>query len=155
MDYCVQSKHQNVAAAYLMLFKNNKILLLRRFNTGYEDGNYSVVAGHVERKETFTECIIREAEEEAGILLKQKDLKVTHVMHRNSGTIRNNERIDVFFIAKKWKGKIINKEHNRCDKLSWFDLNNLPENLIPYIKQAIDGVKNKIYYSEHGWSGVI
>jgi len=28
---------------------------------------------------------------------------------------------------------------------------NTPENVIPYIKQAIEGIKNKIYYSEHGW----
>jgi 8-oxo-dGTP pyrophosphatase MutT (NUDIX family) len=152
MNY-IQKKHQNVAAAYLMLFKNNKILLLRRFNTGYEDGNYSVVAGHVERKESFTQCIIREAEEEAGILLEQSNLRVVHVMHRNSGTVENNERIDVFFVAKKWKGEIVNKEPNRCDGLSWFYLNNLPENVIPYIKQAIDGIKDKIYYSEYGWGG--
>ena len=146
-----KKRHQNIPASYLTLFKDNKILLLKRCNTGYEDGNYSLVAGHVDPNETFTQCIIREAEEEAGILLKPEDLKVVHVMHRNSGTAENNERVDVFFIAEKWDGEIINKEPHKCDDLSWFDLDSIPENVIPYIRQAIEGIKNKIYYSEHGW----
>lgn len=144
-------KHQNIPASYLTLFKDNQILLSKRFNTGYEDGNYSMVAGHVDPAETFTQCIVREAEEEAGILLKPEDLQVVHVMHRNSGTAENNERVDVFFIAKKWDGKIVNKEPHKCNNLSWFDLDEIPDNVIPYIKQAIRGIKNKIYYSEHGW----
>ncbi|MFH1669466.1 MAG: NUDIX domain-containing protein [Candidatus Woesearchaeota archaeon] len=65
-----KKRHQNVPASYLTLFKDDKVLLLRRFNTGYEDGNYSMVAGHVDPGETFTQCIIREAKEEAGIELE-------------------------------------------------------------------------------------
>lgn len=33
-----------VVAVHLILIQNNQILLLRRYNTGYEDRNYSVVA---------------------------------------------------------------------------------------------------------------
>ena len=146
-----KERHHNIPASYLTLFKDNKILLLRRFNTGYEDGQYSMVAGHVEPNETFTQCIIREAKEEAGILLKLEDLKVVHVMHRNPGDIENNERVDVFFMAEKWDGEIQNRETHKCDDLSWFDLDNIPDNVIPYIKQAIDGIRNKIFYSESGW----
>ena len=144
-------RHQNIPASYLVLFKDNKILLLRRFNTGYEDGNYSLVAGHVELGETFTQCIIREAKEEAGIIIKPEDLQVVHMMHRNSRTPTNNERIDVFFIAKKWEGEIVNKESHKCDDLSWFDLDNMPNNVIPYIRYAIKAIENKVYYSEYGW----
>lgn len=144
-------RHKIVPASYLILFKNNEILLQRRFNTGYEDGKYSVAAGHVEKGETFTQCLIREVKEEIGILLNPEDLKVVHVVHRNSGTEENNERTDVFFTAENWEGNIENKEPHKCDDLSWFDLNNLPENIIPYIRQAIDCIKNKTFYSEHGW----
>ena len=146
-----QKRHQNVPASYLTLMKDGKVLLLRRFNTGYEDGNYSMVAGHVDQGETFTQCIIREAKEEAGILLKPEDLKAMHVMHRNSHTTENNERVDIFFIAQNWQGEPQNKEPNKCDDLSWFELDNLPENTIPYIRQALEGIKNRVYYSEHGW----
>ena len=146
-----QKRHQNIPASYLTLMKDNKVLLLRRFNTGYEDGNYSMVAGHVDQSETFTQCIIREAEEEAGIFLKPEDLEVVHVMHRNSQTAENNERVDVFFVARQWQGEPQNKEPHKCDDLSWFELDNLPKNVIPYIRQALEGIKNRIYYSEHGW----
>lgn len=146
-----KERHKVVPASYLVLIKDGKILLQRRFNTGYEDGKYSMVAGHVDKGETFTQCLIREIKEEARIMLSSDDLKVAHVMHRNSGTEENNERVDVFFVAGKWDGEIENREPNKCDDLSWFDLDNLPANIIPYIKQAIDCIKNKIFYSEHGW----
>lgn len=144
-------RHKNIPASYLVLIKDNKVLLLRRFNTGYEDGKYSIVAGHVDRGETFTQCIIREAKEEAGILLSPDNLEVVHVMHRNSHSAEDNERVDVFFTARQWQGKLKNKEPHKCDDLSWFDLDDLPNNTIPYIKQALESIKNRIYYSEHGW----
>lgn len=146
-----KKRHSNIPASYLVLIKDNKILLLRRYNTGYEDGNYSLIAGHVDQGETFTQAIIRETKEEANIDILSNDLRVAHVMHRNSGTIENNERVDIFFVAEKWNSEIINKEPYKCDDLSWFDLDNLPENIIPYIRQAVECIKNKIYYSEHGW----
>ena len=146
-----RERHKVVPASYLVFIKNGKILLQRRFNTGYEDGKYSMIAGHVDKGETFTQCIIRETEEESGIILKSENLKVAHIMCRNSGTEENNERVDAFFVAEKWDGKIENREPHKCDDLSWFSLDNLPANIIPYIKQAIDCIKNKIFYSEHGW----
>jgi hypothetical protein len=65
-------------------------------------------------------------------------------MHRFIKT----ERIDTFFIAKKREGKITNLEPNKCSELSWVDLDNIPENTIPYIKYVIEKIKNKIFYSE-------
>jgi len=137
-----------VPTSHLILIKNNKILLSRRFNTGYEDGNYSVVAGHLDGNETFVHAMVREAKEEAGIEIEPKDLEVIHVMHRKCPT---EERIDFFIKAKKWKGELKIMEHDKCDDLKWFDLNNLPVNIIPYIKQAIEKIRNNTFYSEHGW----
>jgi len=146
-----KERHKITPASYLILTKDNKVLLLHRFNTGYEDGKYSMIAGHVDKGETFTECIVREAKEEAGIIIKPENLKVSHVMHRDSRHGEDNERIDVFFTVKNWDGEIENKEPNKCDDLSWFPLNNLPANTIDYVRFAIENYQNGTYYSEFGW----
>ncbi len=147
----IQTKHGLIPASYLFLLKDDKILLLRRYNTGYEDGNYSLIAGHVELNETFTQAIMREAKEEANITLTSKDLEVTHIMQRDSKTDKNNERIDVFFVAQNWQGELKNMEPHKCDDLSWFKIDDLPENIIPYIKEAIEKSLDNISFSEHGY----
>jgi len=148
----VKKRHKNIPASYLVLFKEDKVLLLKRFNTGYEDNKYSFIAGHVDAGETFTQAIIREAFEEAGIKLLEKDLKILHVMHRKS---IDSERVDIFFTANEWIGDLKNKEPHKCSELKWFDVNKLPENVIPYIRKVIQNIKSKKIYSEFGWQNII
>jgi len=134
-----------IPSVYLVLIKDNKILLSRRYNTGYFDNSYSFPAGHLEGEETLKQAMVREAEEEIGIVLDSGDLELSHAMNRR---IPNNERVDFFFTTKKWQGEPKIMEPEKCDDLSWFELNNLPKNIIPYIKQAIDSFLNNIIYSE-------
>lgn len=143
-----KERFKQIATSHLFLIKNNKILLLRRFNTGYEDGKYSVPAGHLESNETARQTMVREVKEEVGTGIEIQDLELVHVMHRNE---TNEERIDFFFTAKKWEGEPKIMEPNKCDDLRWFDVNNLPDNIVPYIKQAIECFSNNTFYSERGW----
>lgn len=142
-------KFKLLPASHLLLFQQEKILLLRRFNTGYEDGNYSVVAGHLDGNESCTQAMVREAQEEAGIELRLEDLQVVHVMNRRKSD--GEERIDFFIIAKSWKGEPRIMEPHKCDDLSWFSLDSLPDNIVLYIKYAIECIKQSIFYSEYGW----
>lgn len=136
-----------ITAAHLLLIKNDSVLLLRRYNTGYEDGNYSVPAGHLDGGETVRATMAREAREEAGIIIETRDLEVVHVMHRIAG----HERIDFFLTAKQYEGEPSIQELEKCDQLKWFPINNLPLNTISYVKQAIVNYLNGVYYSEFGW----
>lgn len=136
-----------IASGYLLLIRGGKILLSRRFQTGYEDGKYSVPAGHVEDNESLLHSTCREIREETGLILTPKDLKLIHVMHRKS----NDIRMDFFFTTNK-KGLVPqNMEPHKSDDLSWFPLNKLPLNTIPYIRAAIENYRRKVFYSEFGW----
>lgn len=139
-----------IPASYLMLVREDEILMMRRFQTGYEDGKYSLPAGHVEAGETFTETVIRESKEEIGVTLRPEDISVAHVMHRKSAG-EANERIDVFFIARTWAGEPENLEPNKCDHIQWFSHSDLPLKTLPYIRHVIECWQKGIFYSEFGW----
>lgn len=135
-------------AVHLFLKRKNEILLLRRFQTGYEDGNYSVIAGHADGGEDVYAAMIREAREEAGIVIKRKNLAATQVMHRKCG---EDERVDYFFTCRKWEGQIQNAEPEKCDELRWAAVQALPENTIPYIRAAIENDRQEVAFSLFGW----
>ena len=134
-------------SVHLILEKDNKYLLLRRYNTGYEDGNYSVVAGHVDGDETIISAMKREALEEAGININEEDLKIVEVMHRKS----DDESIDYFLYANKFSGNVSIMEPNKCDELSFYELNKFPNNVIPYVKKAIENYRNNIQFVDYGF----
>lgn len=137
------------AAVYLILLKEDKILLSRRFNTGWMDGKYSLIAGHLDGNESVSMAMIREAKEEAGIIIDKKDLVPATVIHRK---YPGEEYVDFFFVCKNWIGNPTIMEKDKCDDMSWISLNNLPENLLPHIKEALDNYKNQLSFSETGWN---
>jgi 8-oxo-dGTP diphosphatase len=136
-----------VSAVHLFLIREQRVLLLRRFNTGYEDGSYSVVAGHLDGGEPVKQAMIREAREEVGITIAPEDLNVVGVMHRRS----EDERIDWFLATSNWDGEVTNTEPNKCDRLDWFPLDALPNNVIPYVRRAIDNYRRGAWFDSFGW----
>ena len=148
----MNGRNKAIPASYLYLERDGKILLLKRKGTGYMDGYYSLIAGHVERGENFTECLIREAREEGGIALDPRDTEVVHVMYRNDRPDFSNQRMDVFFKARSWEGSLENREPQKCEELIWIDKNHLPENIIPYIREVIGYINEGRQFSERGWS---
>jgi len=137
------------AACYLLLIKKDKILLQRRFNTGWEDGKYTLISGHLEGDETVKQAMVREAKEEAGITIKLVDLHVVHTIHRKSN--KNLEYIDFFLSCDKWQGKPQIIEHDKCDDIQWFSLKDLPKNTLLHIKQAIENYYKRVPFSELGF----
>ncbi len=139
-----------IPAVFLVLGRGNDVLLSQRLNTGYGNGYYSLVAGHVEDGESTICAMIREAKEESGIVLKKDDLKLSHVLHYTSD-VDGYKSLMLFLTAEKWEGEIVNMEPEKCSDLQWFPLDALPDNTIPYIRQALEHVRKGVTYSEFGW----
>ncbi len=133
---------------HLFFIRGDQILLLRRFQTGYMDGHYSVPAGHLDGDETVRMAGVREAQEEIGVQVDPGELLFAGVFHRRS----DDERIDFFFKVLKWGGEPFNAEPGKCDDLRWTDLDNLPENIIPYVRQAIQNFRAGVPFEEFGWN---
>jgi 8-oxo-dGTP pyrophosphatase MutT (NUDIX family) len=137
-----------VAAVYVLLLKGEQVLLLRRYNTGYEDGNYSLIAGHLDGGEEVVAAAMREAAEEAGISLDPSSVEVIGVMHRRS----DDERTEFFVTVERWSGKIQNLEPEKCDDLTWFPVNQLPSNIIPHVREAIELSRSGRWFKSYGWT---
>ena len=98
---------------------------------------------------TVIKAIVREAKEEAGILVKKNDLHFVQVMHRQE---KNEERIDFFFECKKWQGKVRITEVDKCSELRWTKLERLPKKIVPYVKFAIRKYIQGKKLSLFGWT---
>ena len=112
------------------------------------DGKYSLIAGHLDGNEPVGDSMIREAYEEAGIKIKKEDLIPATVLHRNSG---DQEYVDFFFVSEKWLGSPTIKEANKCDDMSWFPLDNLPDNVLPHVLEAVKNYQKRVPFSESEW----
>ncbi|HET7092897.1 MAG TPA: NUDIX domain-containing protein [Thermomicrobiales bacterium] len=144
----MQERFKLPSAVHLFLLRDEMVLLSRRFNTGYEDGRYSVIAGHLDGDEEVATAAIREAAEEAGIEIAPADASVVGVMHRKS----DDERIDFFLAAERWQGEIANNEPDKSDDLSWFALDRLPTNMVPYVRRALSNYREGKWFDSFGWT---
>ena len=125
-------------AVHVILAQDDEVLLLRRANTGYEDGNFSVIAGHLDGNEHVIQAAMREAKEEAGIDIRPDQLEIVGIMHRRLRAEPGNpERIDFFVKVTGWFGEIRNCEPEKCSELSWFPAGALPEHVIPYVRHGL------------------
>jgi ADP-ribose pyrophosphatase YjhB (NUDIX family) len=136
------------AAVYLVLIDKDKVLLSRRFNTGWMDGMYSLPAGHVDGNETLQMAMSREAKEELDLSILPEDLSILHMMHKKS----DYEYFDFFLEVKKYSGLLKNNEENKCDELKFFPLDSLPENTLEYIKIALGQIAKGDKFSSFGFS---
>lgn len=139
-----------IPEVHLFLRNDDRLLLLRRCNTDYENGNYSVIAGGVEADEEVVAAAIREASEEVGIDVRPADIDVVGMMHRKGA---DGVVSVVFFVtARVWSGEIVNAEPWNHDDVSWHSVDNLPGNMIAYVRTALTNYRQGTFYDHVGWS---
>lgn len=124
-------------------------LLLKRRNTGFKDGMYSLVAGKLDGGEEVKAAAAREAWEEAGVKLDSGELEVAGVYHRLN---TDSEWFDFFLVVRRWDGEPYNKEPHKCEELTWFPVNRLPDTVIPYIRNALEKDHSRMWFESVGWA---
>lgn len=127
-----------VPASYVVLRRDDEVLLELRQNTGYRDGHWALVAGHVEPEESAVEAAAREAYEEVGVRVATGDLVPLTTVHR---TLRGGgpieQRCDFFFTAARWIGEPEIQEPHKCADLRWCRLDDLPDPAPPHERNVL------------------
>ena len=118
----------------LILRRSGQVLLLLRKNTGYEDGNFHLPAGHVMSYEDAITATIRETKEEIGITVFPNDMQFAGIVHR----LADRPRTSFFFSTCKWYGMLTNCEPEKCGALVWYPIHDLPTNIVPFIRVALE-----------------
>lgn len=125
------------------LVQERKVLLLMRQNTGYEDGKYHLPSGHVEKGESFVSAAIRETKEELGVDITSCQLRFGTVIDR----ALQHGRLSLFFLCNAWSGQPGNREPAKCSYIRWYPVDDLPENIIPFVRNAIRNIFARIPYA--------
>ena len=127
-----------------LLIKNNKILLLHRSANIHGGGFYCLPGGHLDGDEPVRQALARELDEEIGVAINPEDTEFLHVCHRKGD---GREYVDFLFLVRDWQGEPVNKEPDKHDKVDWFSLDQLPDNLSFFAKSGLKVMKEKIYFS--------
>ncbi|MEV6330439.1 NUDIX domain-containing protein [Streptomyces sp. NPDC051909] len=141
----------HVVGVHLLLEHEGQVLLgLRHPDSAYAGGIWHVLAGHCE-DESATACLVREAWEEAGLVIEPGDLELAHTVHVVDA-LGDQPRLQLFFRARRWEGTPELREPDKCVTWRWWDAEELPEELVPYTRAALDGVLAGRPYTEWGWA---
>jgi 8-oxo-dGTP diphosphatase len=136
-------------ALHVFLVNNkNEVLLLKRANTGYLDGFWSVPAGRLNGGESIRQGAIREAYEEVNVMIDLADLGTPLCMHHKND---RGERLYFFFITHLWQNNPVNKEIDKCSEIAWFPITSLPEDMIEHVRSALMHIQEKNTYIEFGF----
>jgi len=122
-------------AVYLIGMRDHSILLGKRINAQHMNNHWSLPAGHVMESESIIDAIIRECSEEIGISLCKSDLHLVGSLHQFSDPY---DYANYIFKVDLSPYNPVNSEPEKCESLDFFDINNLPEPMAPYIKFIID-----------------
>lgn len=110
----------------LLVNEKDEYFLLKRANTGWEDGTFTVPSGHIEYMEPPRKAAIRELVEEAGVTAAEEDLIFTHVIFNKSSDGTDTERVSIFFKLTKYEGTPYLAEPEKASEAGWYHKDSLP-----------------------------
>ena len=124
----------------LIFNEADRMLLLRRKDTGFMDGYLGLPGGHVLAGETISNAAMRECKEE--VCIETKELQPLIVMPFLNG-------VDFIFEAHEWNGVAEIGEPAKCSEIGWFPTEKLPEDVVPFVTKALELREQQVWYHEY------
>ncbi|MFJ2592622.1 NUDIX hydrolase [Streptomyces erythrochromogenes] len=140
----------HIVGVHLYLERDGEVLLgLRHPDSSYAASTHHFLAGHCEQ-ESAVSCLVREAREEAGLVVDPADVDLVHLVHvvDRPGA---QPRMQLVFRARRWLGEPQLLEPDRCVAWTWWPLDALPDPIVPYTRAAVEGIRAGRPYTELGW----
>ncbi len=121
-----------IGCAVLVINDQNQVLLGKR-KSGYNSGTYGLPGGRVDGDERMVDGAVRELQEETGLVAKE--IKYVGVVKEWQQT---KNFIHFIYVCKAWDGQPETMEPGKCDGWGWYDLDDLPENVLKGHKLAVE-----------------
>lgn len=103
---------------HLYLERDGTILLgLRHPQSSYAPLQHHFLAGRCEQESAIA-CLVREAWEEAGLVIKAEDVELVHTVHLVDAP-GGQPRIQLVFRAHRWQGEPEVREEDKCVSWGW------------------------------------
>lgn len=111
------------------IFNKNREVLLGLRKSSHGNGLWCPPGGHMEFGETNEQAVIREVKEETGLEISPQDIilrGITNDFYQES----RKHYITLHFFVTGFLGTPQVMEPDKCACWQWFNINNLPKNLL-------------------------
>ncbi|MDX3025657.1 NUDIX hydrolase [Streptomyces acidiscabies] len=125
------------------------LLGLRHPDSKYAGSTWHYLAGRCEQESALT-CLVREAREEAGLVIDPADVELVHVVHVVDAP-GGLPLMQLVFRARRWEGAPELREPDKCLSWQWWPRHDLPHPTVPYTRTAIAAIAEGRHYSQLGW----
>lgn len=125
------------------------LLGLRHPDSAFAGNTWHYLAGKCEH-ESAVASLVREAREEAGLVIDPADVDLAHIVHVVDAP-GGPPLMQLVFRARRWKGEPKVLETDKCLDWKWWPPHELPERLVSYTRTALVGIAEGRVYSQLGW----
>ncbi|MFJ3169253.1 NUDIX hydrolase [Streptomyces roseus] len=125
------------------------LLGLRHPDSKYAGNTWHYLAGRCEQEPALA-CLLREAWEEAGLVIDPADVELVHVVHVVD-TPGSLPLMQLVFRARRWEGTPKVRESDKCLTWQWWPRDELPDPIVSYTRTAITAIAEGRAYSQLGW----
>lgn len=131
-----------LTARVIIEWREHTLFLMQKQERG---GDYTLPGGKVDGDEFAKEALIREAQEEIGIKLTKKKLKLVHIQQRK---LQSLIEVIFYFHATSWEGTPSILEPEKFSSFKWIPSDELPSRLPAALKDALLKIENAKNYSQ-------